>query len=583
MQELPNAWIAPGTTRKHRLPPPRLYRPILVLLTQIAMLVLTIAYIIYTSTGYRQVSDSLASFIINNPASATAGFTLVGSFLSLINSKFSNEAIRFALNVSLGDTKRRGTRLSTFYAATKVVQRSPILKFDGRLNWTIITFFNIFLFTVQTSAWTTLFTPRQVAMESEVKFEDGNFSEPIYAGSTLILDTSKNQIETLISGYDAARQSLGLPASFAHNGFEFNGSTWGILPLPSVYASSYSEWTSIEAVQQGSTANVTCSPIARGDPAIQAARQTSTISGSSVIQTHLCCNCTSGDTSGQGYDYLFYGFPDAGHPRQTTLYIVFTVCPYIGNTNEQGITVYTADLSGAFSKICTIKPQLLDVTVTYGATSADSGTVAIEPHLQLSNYNLNTAIVANFVNDLKSSFFFAQSATGNEIISALDETAQEFNSTLSSIPSEYARLMNRLMANFIRGIYEFSTTGAREGLQQNYTSLLDNRTVFYERISTKSLEVVVWGHIPNIRTPVMLAPLIIMALNIILLIHSFIRCAEMVNEGRWDDLKHIMYFDPMDFLHVLAACKSSNVGGLAFPSYDQDIGKYVEKVDVVLQ
>ena len=136
---------------------------------QVVMLVLTIAYIIYTSTGYRQVSNTLANLIINKPASATAGFTLIGSLLSLMTSKlvflfvstigilndlsrFSVEAIRFALNVSLGDSKRGGIRLFTFYAATKVVQRSPIVKLDSRLNWTIITFFSLFLFTVQTSA-----------------------------------------------------------------------------------------------------------------------------------------------------------------------------------------------------------------------------------------------------------------------------------------------------------------------------------------------------------------------------------------------------------------------------------------------
>ena len=43
-----------------------------------------------------------------------------------------------------------------------------------------------------------------------------------------------------------------------------------------------------------------------------------------------------------------------------------------------------------------------------------------------------------------------------------------------------------------------------------------------------------------------------------------------------------MYFDPLDILHVVAACRSSNVHELAFPDYDQDLGAYGENVKVGL-
>ncbi|KAF8623837.1 hypothetical protein AX15_006162 [Amanita polypyramis BW_CC] len=496
-------------------------------------------------------------------------------------SSISNEAIRLLINILLRDSRRRGTRLFNFYAMLKVVERSLIVAFDSRLNWTILTFFSLILFTAQTSAWTTLFTPRLVPMNNSVKFYDANFSKPTYAGDAISLDPSKDQIELLISGYDAARRSLGLPASFAHRNSEFNGSTWGILPLPNFYPDSYSEWSSVEALQQGSTADVTCSPIPRGDTAIQLARQTSTISGSSIIQTYLCCNCTSNDTSGQGYDYIFYDFPDANHPTQSTLFIVSTVCPYVTNASGQGITVYTVSSSSTYSKTCTIKPRLLDVSVTYSLTSVDSGMVVIKPRSKGSNLDFNTTIVSRFVQDLESSFFFAQSATGNEIISVLDETAYEFGSTSST--NEYDNVVNKLMENFIRGIFEFSLTGTREALGQTYANELNNTALFYEDNSTKALDVVVWGHIPDVRIPVILVPLIIMVLNIAFLAYVFIKCQGIIRAGRWDDLKHIMYFNPMDFLHVLAACKSSNMAGLAFPSHAQgDNGKYFEKVDIEL-
>ena len=161
-----------------------------------------------------------------------------------------------------------------------------------------------------------------------------------------------------------------------------------------------------------------------------------------------------------GYEYLFY----ASDATRTVDVIVFTVCPYANNTNDQGISaclltcvgsfetnkisaVYTYSSSSAFSKTCTIKPQLFDAVVTYDSASPNSGVVVTEPQFQRSNLDLNNTIVANFITNLETSFYFAQSATGNEIIAALDETAQEFNSTIPTNADEYADLMTQLMVS----------------------------------------------------------------------------------------------------------------------------------------
>jgi hypothetical protein len=37
-------------------------------------------------------------------------------------------------------------------------------------------------------------------------------------------------------------------------------------------------------------------------------------------------------------------------------------------------------------------------------------------------------------------------------------------------------------------------------------------------------------------------------------------------------LEHVLCFDPMDTLHIIAACSSGDVRNQSFPDYDQDIG-----------
>jgi hypothetical protein len=44
-----------------------------------------------------------------------------------------------------------------------------------------------------------------------------------------------------------------------------------------------------------------------------------------------------------------------------------------------------------------------------------------------------------------------------------------------------------------------------------------------------------------------------------------------------EPLEHVMYFDPMDTLHIIAACSSGDVQNQSFPDYDQDIGGLAKK------
>ena len=45
-------------------------------------------------------------------------------------------------------------------------------------------------------------------------------------------------------------------------------------------------------------------------------------------------------------------------------------------------------------------------------------------------------------------------------------------------------------------------------------------------------------------------------------------------------LKHDVSFDPMNILHIIAACSSGNVQAIQFPDYSEDIGTFCKYVGV---
>ena len=64
----------------------------------------------------------------------------------------------------------------------------------------------------------------------------------------------------------------------------------GILPI----VPTFDNWTRIEAIQQGLTAEVNCTATSDSDPYISVNQ---TVVGHGIFQVDLCCNCTSGTNS----------------------------------------------------------------------------------------------------------------------------------------------------------------------------------------------------------------------------------------------------------------------------------------------
>ena len=67
----------------------------------------------------------------------------------------------------------------------------------------------------------------------------------------------------------------------------------GISPI----TPTFDNWTSVDAIQQGLTAEVNCTATPGSDPYL---RINSTTVARGISEVALCCNCTSGSTDSAG-------------------------------------------------------------------------------------------------------------------------------------------------------------------------------------------------------------------------------------------------------------------------------------------
>ena len=99
----------------------------------------------------------------------------------------------------------------------------------------------------------------------------------------------------------------------------------GILPI----APTFDNWTRIEAMQQGFTAEVNCAATSDSDPHIRI-KQTNVADG--IFEVALCCNCTSVSTSTISHLDICFLLNDVSDYRSSLVYgfggyLASTTCP----------------------------------------------------------------------------------------------------------------------------------------------------------------------------------------------------------------------------------------------------------------
>ncbi|KAF8337158.1 hypothetical protein F5887DRAFT_985531 [Amanita rubescens] len=252
----------------------------------------------------------------------------------------------------------------------------------------------------------------------------------------------------------------------------------------------------------------------------------------------------------------------------STEYLNLAVCPpglpqWMNNTDSV-ITVYVQNNSSTLgNQTCTLKPLLLSVNVTYNR----DGFVTLVPMTrQLLDIPAYMSIMVNAAHALEQHFVDAQRISGNNIIDSINLLVGENPPYLTTEPRA---LFRDILANYIRGVFEYSVTAFR------YTTLYKIRIGTHYYSLTKNSPAVVWGQVPELRLIIIISPLAIMITTISIFLFSLHKAQNLT-------LDHIASFDPMNPLHVIAACGSGNVQTVAFPGYSKHITSFSKDLEVQL-
>ncbi|KAF8694692.1 hypothetical protein AX14_001935 [Amanita brunnescens Koide BX004] len=376
-------------------------RPIIAFSWQFIVLVMLTAFIIRTeTTAYPTIPRHLASLYQQYPQGAVTAITLVGSLLSLLSTKAFSEAIRFATVVSLASPGSRNMSLYSLYARITVGSGDTLFDFgNGRRAWTFISLVSLLLFAVQTAAWTTILTPRVTDIPYQTSFQDFNYADAdaIYHGGSEL--GSMDWATAWQSGYAAAMNSktnMTLYPSFF--GYIFNGTCRGILPI----TPTFDNWTKVEAIQQGLTAEVNCEATPASDPDFRI-HQTAMENG--MVEIYLCCGCPGG-TDIEVYSSELVVFDEAR-------YVAFTTCSISDADNDITAYVIVYDAFPTGKHTCTIRPRWLNVNTTY----IRDGFVTVEPTYQLPDIPLHSSsIIQSATSILEDHFTNSQTPWQNNIL-----------------------------------------------------------------------------------------------------------------------------------------------------------------------
>ena len=144
-----------------------------------------------------------------------------------------------------------------------------------------------------------MLTPRATDIPYQTSFQDLNYTE-----TDLELYFETLWATSFNSGYAAVTEGTNLTEYISFNGYVFNGTSrkirqdihrtaalnnsrpGGISPI----VPTFDNWTRIEAIQQGATAEVHCTAAPASDPYVRLNR-TNVAHG--ITEISFCCNCTA--------------------------------------------------------------------------------------------------------------------------------------------------------------------------------------------------------------------------------------------------------------------------------------------------
>ncbi|KAF8443183.1 hypothetical protein L210DRAFT_3644048 [Boletus edulis BED1] len=395
------------------------------------------------------VPYSLALLMYENPSETTLIVTLIGTVLSVA----TTSCFSIALKEALRHRTHKPIKLIELLGGIALAKGEFFVSFRHRLT-TLVTIGMFALTKLLVSSWATLLTPTLVAsnatavgMELDLgsSYFESRLGEQLVSSGSALLQGNSIEIfdnDRLLSGIATAQHSFGVSGVLNFNGVLYNVSTGGVIPVAPEYLgsmqhaqpnntglsfvggyvpiqvqfpSSQALFDNYTILQQGLTADVTCTQIdPQSIPSPQSAQVSIDVFTGSITQLEaLAYNISCNQGTGK-YEFM----------QSTT---------------------------------CEITPKLTTSLVTY-ASGTLNATVVNSASLSPQNKNL-ALFLASIVNYQSSN---SQGLVANSIGDALYSIAVTTNTSLNNGGTMDPRLIKE-MEQYWRGVVEFFGTYLRCG------------------------------------------------------------------------------------------------------------------------
>ncbi|KAJ7107735.1 hypothetical protein C8R44DRAFT_885142 [Mycena epipterygia] len=449
-------------------------------------------FAIVSARGQVPLPLTLAEIVQLHPQSTTYVVTFLATALSTFSSYLFSQAIRHAILVHL----MKPMALSTLEFGMRISTSSLI--FERReLKWVAVAAVLSMATLNQTASWTSLLTPVNIVVPTPLEGTEIDFSSSAFSAQfSQLWPTLIDYRESFIcAGATSASSQTGYPALLDFNGWAHNISTHGIFPMVFVdsaekpkiaqLVTSNTEplppfWISSNASmsQQGLTATVSCQPETldeNSDPPLERFAQTEQLEQLALYNQTSLYTILWATTTCQGEtvfsdtqlsftnDTMFVSLCPDPESGPATIIVRNPTTVQMAVIIDGGLdsTYY----SGMGTMVCTVTPQIQNMTVTY------TGWQLISTQPDTAYPPVDAGVVGSAaLYGLKVAFEYGQSQSRNSIGDAIWEIYREQAQTVEIS-------LSMLWEAYITGVVEFVGTASKQNFWDHYSTVGGNPPV----------------------------------------------------------------------------------------------------------
>ncbi|KAF8649620.1 hypothetical protein AX16_005709 [Volvariella volvacea WC 439] len=578
--------------------PPHIKWPLLVIGGQLIFLVGGWGFYIAASRQPIALADFLAEAAADYPNSMTFIITLLSTLFATASSYLHSHAVRYALTCYLVDE----LKLSYLALAVKIARERPLLSLR-KYKASTVTWISLLILGSQTAVWTTLFTPRPIALPNDMTGSGLDISNPDFIQRAAgLAQNASFRPDTVVtaaavlqaSGVAALNAEFGLPAIVNFNEMSFINSTGGIMPVflqstrsilksrsefaPSATISALAHNPSgfsnnFTVTQQGVVVDTTCR--VREPPNVQVLNTTMELPGNNgrmLVTQAMEVTCPDGEIRNTGSNGALLTLSQV---NGTSSAILSYPCPLGGKSPGYEMVLHGFGTYGFIGTIsCTMIPQLTEVQVHYGSSSRFTNTsytnfVTVgEPQSKELIDDPTFAVVP---------FSFLQ----RHLESSQSLTSNDFGNIVSTYFYYHDRepdAMPRIIGAYLSGVFESSGTILRATLTQTDNGWLDDTvlgTMKYDINGTYFTGTMGWDHRNAPLVPCALMITSIIAISAI----AFVALAAIKRYNNREEFNNERskqeHLDLGEFSHLIAVAFPK----VDLPDLDRGEGEFLQKSD----